>query len=88
MAKRELSQPEKREPQSGTALPADDREMAPEDIFEREAVAQLTPEERSLCFWKQLGFSSRDIAREKGISVARVNALCYRIKRKIRKAFR
>jgi hypothetical protein len=49
-------------------------------------LAQLTPDERSLCFWKQLGFSSRDIAREEGMSVARVTALFYRIRRGVRNA--
>jgi DNA-directed RNA polymerase specialized sigma24 family protein len=34
------------------------------EILERQVLAHLTPDERSLCFWKQLGFSSRDIARE------------------------
>ena len=55
-------------------------------ILVQEVLAQLTAEERWLCSRKQLGFSSREIAREQGTSVARVNTLFYRVKRKIRNA--
>jgi RNA polymerase sigma factor (sigma-70 family) len=56
------------------------------DILLQELLAQLTAEERALCMRKQSGFSSREIARELGTSVARVNTLFYRIKRKFRDA--
>jgi len=54
------------------------------DILLKEVFALLTPEEQWLCNRKQLGCSSREIAGERGTSVARVNILFYRIKRKIR----
>lgn len=56
------------------------------DILMRELLAQLTPEEQALCVLKELGFSSRQIADQQGTSVARVDTLFYRIKRKIRAA--
>ena len=55
-------------------------------ILVQEVLAHLTAEERWLCSRKQLGFSSREIAREQDTSVARVNTLFYRVKRKIRNA--
>jgi DNA-directed RNA polymerase specialized sigma24 family protein len=58
------------------------------DILVQQVLAQLTTEERWLCVRKQWGFSSREIAREQGTSVARVNTLFYRVKRKIRNALR
>jgi DNA-directed RNA polymerase specialized sigma24 family protein len=58
------------------------------DILVREVLAQLPAEERSLCFLKQAGLSSREIAREWSTSIARVNTLFYRVKRKIRHAVR
>ena len=57
-------------------------------ILVQEVLAHLTAEERWLCSRKQLGFSSREIAREQGTSVACVNTLFYRVKRKIRHALR
>jgi RNA polymerase sigma factor (sigma-70 family) len=56
------------------------------EILVQEVLARLTAEERWLCARKQLGCSSREIAREQGTSVARVNTLFYRMKRKIRNA--
>jgi RNA polymerase sigma factor (sigma-70 family) len=56
------------------------------DILLEELLATLTAEERVLCMRKQSGFSSREIAREQGTSVARVDTLFYRIKRKFRDA--
>jgi DNA-directed RNA polymerase specialized sigma24 family protein len=58
------------------------------DILVREVLAQLSSEERSLCFLKQEGLSSREIARKWSTSIARVNILFYRVKRKIRHALR
>jgi DNA-directed RNA polymerase specialized sigma24 family protein len=55
-------------------------------ILVQEVLAHLTAEERWLCSRKQWGLSSREIAREQGTSVARVNTLFYRVKRKIRNA--
>jgi DNA-directed RNA polymerase specialized sigma24 family protein len=56
------------------------------DILLDELLATLTAEERVLCMRKQSGFSSREIAKEQGTSVARVDTLFYRIKRKFRDA--
>ena len=57
-------------------------------ILVREVLAQLPAEERRLCSLKRAGLSSREIAREWGTSIARVNILFYRVKRKIRHALR
>jgi RNA polymerase sigma factor (sigma-70 family) len=58
------------------------------DILLEELLATLTAEERALCMRKQSGFSSREIAKEQGTSVARVDTLFYRIKRKFRDALK
>jgi DNA-directed RNA polymerase specialized sigma24 family protein len=55
-------------------------------ILVQQVLAHLTAEERWLCDRKQWGLSSREIALEAGTSVARVNTLFYRVKRKIRNA--
>jgi RNA polymerase sigma factor (sigma-70 family) len=55
-------------------------------ILVQQVLARLTPEERWLCDRKRLGLSSREIAAERGTSVAHVNTLFYRVKRKIRNA--
>jgi DNA-directed RNA polymerase specialized sigma24 family protein len=44
----------------------------------------LTPEEYCVCAWRRLGFSSRQIARHHGNSVAAVKALYSQGKAKIR----
>ena len=56
------------------------------DILLEELLATLTAEERGLCMRKQSGFSSREIAKEQGTFVARVDTLFCRIKRKFRDA--
>lgn len=58
------------------------------DILVEEVLALLSPEERLLCALKQLGFSSREIAAKRRISVANVDTLFYRVKRKLRAALR
>jgi len=58
------------------------------DILLREMLAQLTPEERLVCAWKRLGFSSREIATQQGTSIERVNTFFFRLKRKIHEALR
>lgn len=67
---------------SGTA------EQIEADILIEQLLAHLTPEERLICIWKRFGFSSREIAREQGTSVSRVNTFFHRVKRKIRNALR
>jgi DNA-directed RNA polymerase specialized sigma24 family protein len=66
------------------------RRGSPEEIeaavLVQQVLAQLTAEERWLCDRKQWGLSSREIAQEQGTSVACVNTLFYRVKRKIRHA--
>jgi DNA-directed RNA polymerase specialized sigma24 family protein len=57
-------------------------------IYVRELMSQLSPDERLLCVLKKMGFSSREIARERGTTVAQVDTLFYRIKRKIRAVLR
>ena len=54
------------------------------DIEYKEIQAQLTVPEQLLCAYKKLGMSSREIAREEGMSIVSVNTHFYRIKRKIR----
>jgi DNA-directed RNA polymerase specialized sigma24 family protein len=54
------------------------------DIEYKEIQMHLTVREQLLCAYKKLGLSSREIAREEGISIVSVNTQFYRIKRKIR----
>jgi DNA-directed RNA polymerase specialized sigma24 family protein len=63
-------------------------EQIESDILVEQLLARLTPEERMVCVWKELGFSSREIAKEQGTSVERVNTFFHRVKRKIRDALR
>jgi DNA-directed RNA polymerase specialized sigma24 family protein len=58
------------------------------DILLEQMLARMTPEEQMLCMWKKLGYSSRQIAREQGTSVERVNTFFFRLKRKIREILR
>jgi DNA-directed RNA polymerase specialized sigma24 family protein len=58
------------------------------DILIQEVLAQLTPEEQLICIWKRVGFSSREIAKEQGTTVERVNTFFHRVKRKVREALR
>ncbi len=57
-------------------------------VFVGELMAQLSPDERLLCVLKKMGFSSREIAQERGTTIAQVDTLFYRIKRKIRAVLR
>ena len=52
----------------------------------REVLGKLSKEERLVCIWKRAGFSSRDIAKINGQSVASVNRLFARARRKLRDA--
>jgi DNA-directed RNA polymerase specialized sigma24 family protein len=63
-------------------------EQIESDILFGQILAQLTVEEQLVCARKKWGFSSREIAQEQGMSIASVNSLFYRIKRKIRAALR
>ena len=58
------------------------------DILLEEMLARMTPEERMLCVWKKLGYSSRQIAKEQGTSIERVNTFFFRLKRRIREVLR
>jgi RNA polymerase sigma factor (sigma-70 family) len=58
------------------------------DILMQELLAQLTPEERLVCAWKRLGFSSKEIAQQQGTTVERVNTFFHRVKQKIRGTLR
>jgi len=63
--------PQSREPEQGNSFTA--------------AMNQLTPEERCVCEWRRLGFSSRQIARHQGNSAAAVVALYGQATAKIRR---
>ena len=52
----------------------------------RKALGELSKEERLVCIWKRAGFSSRDIATFNGQSVASVNRVYARARRKLRDA--
>lgn len=52
----------------------------------REVLGRLSKEERLVCIWKRAGFSSRDIATFNGQSVASVNRVYARARRKLRDA--
>jgi RNA polymerase sigma factor (sigma-70 family) len=58
------------------------------DILMAELLAQLTAEERLVCAWKRLGFSSKEIAEQQGTTVERVNTFFHRVKQKIRDTLR
>jgi DNA-directed RNA polymerase specialized sigma24 family protein len=64
------------------------QEQIEADILLEEMLARMTPEEQMLCMWKKLGYSSRQIAREQGTSIERVNTFFFRLKRKIREILR
>jgi RNA polymerase sigma factor (sigma-70 family) len=57
------------------------------NIRVQELASKLTADERVLLLRKQSGYSSREIAKELGTSVGRVNMLFYGIKRKFREAW-
>jgi DNA-directed RNA polymerase specialized sigma24 family protein len=81
-------------------LPSDDSEVAigrlptafgtveqvETKILVDQVLSRMSESERSLCVRKQLGFSSREIAQQNGISVAAVDTLFYRVKRRFRGA--
>jgi RNA polymerase sigma factor (sigma-70 family) len=62
---------------------ADEIERA---ILVDEILAQLSDQERTLFMWKKAGFSSKEIARGLGSSVAAVDQLFHRLKEKIQRA--
>lgn len=70
------------------ALPAT---TASADRIERhilfaEVLAVLSEEEQKVCVWKNMGFSSREIARHRGNSTEAVDTMFFRAKRKVRQA--
>lgn len=56
------------------------------NIFLREVLGKLSQEERLVCVWKKAGFSSQEIAKYLGRSVAAVDTLFSRAKQKLRRA--
>lgn len=62
-------------------------EQIERNILWREVLAQLTREERLVCTRKEMGFSSREIARLRGTSAGAVDTLLSRAKQKLQKAF-
>jgi RNA polymerase sigma factor (sigma-70 family) len=72
------------------SLPARDgnREQIESDILVQEVLAQLTPRERDLYFWRAWGHTSREIAEELGTTEGNVNTQIYRMNLKIRELLR
>jgi RNA polymerase sigma factor (sigma-70 family) len=64
------------------------REEIEADILVQQVLAQLSPEERDLCYWKAWGHSTREIARACGKSEGHVNTLVYRMRLKVRDLLR
>lgn len=64
---------------------ADEHEKSDHEKL-REALSKLSRDERLVCIWKRAGFSSRDIAKHQGGSVASVNAVFARARRKLRES--
>lgn len=60
-------------------------EQIEEAILLRELLEHLTPDERLVCTWKRLGFSSQEIAEFRGGSPTAVDTLFSRAKDKIRR---
>lgn len=52
-------------------------------VFLEQVMSWLSEEERALCVSKQMGFSSREIARQQRTTIDSVNSAFYRIKRKV-----
>jgi len=65
--------------ESGTA------EEIERGILLREVLGKLSREERLVCLWKRVGFSSQEIAKHQKRSVASVDTLFSRAKRKLRR---
>lgn len=69
-------------------LPLVAQEGSPEqierDLLLKEALASLSEEERQICMWKQLGFSTEEIAREQQRSPGAVDTMFCRAKQKLR----
>ena len=55
-------------------------------ILLREVLGKLSQDERLVCLWKKAGFSSQEIAKYQGRSVAAVDTLFSRAKQKLRRA--
>ena len=64
---------------------AHERDKTEHEQF-RKALGELSKEERLVCIWKRAGFSSRHIAGFNGQSVASVNRVYARARRKLRDA--
>jgi RNA polymerase sigma factor (sigma-70 family) len=60
-------------------------EQIERDILFREAMAHLNPREQVLCTLKNFGWSSREMAKELGISVGAVDTMYCRVKEKLRR---
>lgn len=56
-----------------------------EDVLFREVLTHLTPEERLVFVWKKAGFSSKEIATRRGVSVGAIDTLSCRARQRIRK---
>lgn len=56
-----------------------------QSILLREILASLTRDEQRVCLWKFMGFSSQEIAKRRGSTVAAVDMLFFHAKEKIRR---
>jgi RNA polymerase sigma factor (sigma-70 family) len=54
-----------------------------QEILAHELYAWLSPDERTLCLWKQAGLSTKEIARRHGLSLVAVRTRWHRLKRKL-----
>jgi RNA polymerase sigma factor (sigma-70 family) len=61
-------------------------EQIERDILLREVLARLSDDERMVCVWKKTGFSSQEIAKQRGGTAAAVDTVFSRAKQKIRVA--
>lgn len=55
-------------------------------ILLREVLAVLTPNEQRVCLWRYMGYSSEEIARQRGSTINAVNLVFFKAKEKIRRA--
>jgi RNA polymerase sigma factor (sigma-70 family) len=66
---------------SGTA------EQTENHIYFEEVMARLTVEEQLVCRRKTIGFTSQEIAEQRGMSAGAVDVLFWRVREKLRKLF-
>ena len=83
VARATLDPEESRAALNGLSSDSGTPERIESNIRYRQVLKHLTPEEQLLCTLKRFGYSSREIARQQGTSVAGVNTFFHRVKQKI-----